>query len=114
LQVQTAKPCARFEVTTHAGGSISHAGSALLGELAGRVAFPSTLDRDSPAGERLPCRGCWRLGRCLLERACRDLDVALGHRQLGHVGRAVDDLAADAWDQLDQPVDYGGEGGWAL
>jgi hypothetical protein len=59
LQVQTAKPCARFEVTTHAGGSISHAGSALLGELADRVAFPSTLDRDSPAGERPPCLGRW-------------------------------------------------------
>jgi hypothetical protein len=54
LQMRTAKPCARFEVTTQAGGSISHAGSALLGGVADRVAFPSTLDRDSPAGERPP------------------------------------------------------------
>jgi hypothetical protein len=76
LQVQTAKPCARFEVTTHAGGSISHAGSALLGELAGRVAFPSTLDRDSPAGERLPCRGCWRLKRF----ACSGDIIAAHHK----------------------------------
>ena len=58
----------------------------------------------------------WPLGsgRRSLERAGRDLDVALRHGQLGHVGRAVDRLAADAWDQLDQPVDHGGEGGWAL
>ena len=42
----------RFDVTTHASGSISHAGSALLVGLADRVAFASTLDRYGPAGER--------------------------------------------------------------
>jgi hypothetical protein len=46
--VQAAKPCARFEVTTHASGFISHADSALLVELADRVPFTSTLDRYSP------------------------------------------------------------------
>ena len=110
-QVQAAKPCARIEVTTHASGFISHADSALLVELADRVPFTSTLDRYSPPAAPWP----WRpgSGRRSLYRACRDLDVALGHRQLGHVGRAVDDLAADVWDQLDQPIDHSGEGGWA-
>jgi hypothetical protein len=61
-----------------------------------------------------PRLGRWRSGRRSLYRARRDLDVALRHRQLGHVGRAVDRLATDAWDQLDQPIDHGGEGGWAL
>jgi hypothetical protein len=64
-------------------------------------------------GERSPRLGRWRSGRRSLYRARRDLDVALRHRQLGHVGRAIDRLATDAWDQLDQPIDHGGEGGWA-
>jgi hypothetical protein len=61
--VQTPQAVCRFEVTTHASGSISHAGSALLGELADRVAFTSTLDRYGPAASGPPCLGRWRSGR---------------------------------------------------
>jgi hypothetical protein len=52
--VQTPQAVRRFEVTIHASGSISHAGSALLVELTDQVAFTSTLDRYGPAGERPP------------------------------------------------------------
>jgi hypothetical protein len=74
----------------------------------------ASAGQGSASGSGSPRLGRWRSGRRSLYRARRDLDVALRHRQLGHVGRAVDRLATDAWDQLDQPIDHGGEGGWAL
>jgi hypothetical protein len=48
LQVQATKPHARFEVTTDASGIVSHAGSALLVELADRLQLTSTLQRWTP------------------------------------------------------------------
>lgn len=74
----------------------------------GEVANPKQDgQRRKPCGPRSDCR-------VLLHAARRDLDVALGHRQLGYVRCAFDRLASDPGDQLHEPIDHAREDRRAL